>query len=40
MMMLAGDWPVATITVAVAASMPPSRKNCHGCRNGFRWLIG
>jgi hypothetical protein len=29
-MMLAGDCPVATITVAVAASMPPSRKNCHG----------
>src|SRR5829696_938568 len=34
MMMLAGDCPVATITVAVAASMPPSRKNCQGCRNG------
>src|SRR5688572_1408646 len=34
MMMLAGDCPVATITVAVAASIPPSRKNCQGWRNG------
>ena len=26
----AGDCPVATMTPAVAASMPASRKNCHG----------
>ncbi len=26
MMMLPGDWPVATITVAVAASMPTEEK--------------
>jgi hypothetical protein len=30
MTMFAGDCPVATITVAVAASMPPSKKNCQG----------
>ena len=30
--MLAGDCPVATTTVAVAASIPPSRKNCHDQR--------
>src|SRR5688572_5165485 len=34
MTMLAGVCPVATMTVAVAASIPPSRKNCQGWRNG------
>src|SRR6476661_4652082 len=29
-MRLASGWPVATTTAAVAASMPPRRKNCHG----------
>ena len=37
MMIDAGDWPVATMTTAVAASMPASRKNCHGSKSGVVW---
>ena len=39
MMMLAGACPVATITAAVAASIPPSRKNCQGWRNGSPFAL-